>query len=243
MNVALIPARGGSKGIPRKNLQLLGGFPLVSWAIRVAQNADIFDRIIVSTDDLEIAQVAREFGVDVPFLRPPELAQDKTLQIDTILHALNFLKANFGSVSSLTLLQPTSPFRTGLDCQNALNIFRREKGKTVISVCNYSHVHSSNLYRGDLQALSPMLAASPEGTLRQFLPKSWWRNGAIYVFSPNEVIERSVLYTETIVGYEMPLWQSHNIDEVSDLVSAEHALGDSRIRNLMMNLFPEDSST
>jgi len=240
INVALIPARGGSKGIPRKNLQLLGGFPLIAWAIRSAQRANIFERIIVSTDDLEIAQVATKFGADVPFLRPLELAQDNSLQIDTILHALDFLMSELDPIHSVTLLQPTSPFRTSLDCQNAINTFRRGNGRTVISVCNYSHVHSSNLYSGELELLRPTLATKLEGTLRQTFPTSWWRNGAFYVFSPSELIERKVLYTDEIVGFEMPIWQSHNIDEVSDLSNAEYALGDMRLGDLMRNLFSQN---
>lgn len=243
MNIALIPARGGSKGIPRKNIRFLGGFPLIAWAIRSAQLSNVFDRIIVSTDDMEIAQISMELEAEVPFIRPTHYAQDNTLQIETIKHALGFFNDSLYSINSLTLLQPTSPFRSPDDCRNAAALFDQGQGNTVISVCDFSHVQNSNTYCGELDELRPTVEGNKEGSLRQSFSRTWWRNGAIYVFSPTVILDSQSLYTPKILGYEMPIWQSRNIDEVRDFIDAENALSDLRVRNLMKVLFNKEDKS
>jgi CMP-N,N'-diacetyllegionaminic acid synthase len=237
--VAIIPARGGSKGIPRKNLQLLGGYPLIAWAIRAAQRAQVFERIVVSTDDLEIASVATAYGAEVPFIRPREISQDYSLQLNTLVHALEHFEETGQNISSVTLLQPTSPFRFGSDCQNALGLFEEFGENTVVSVTDFSHVQPSNLYGGELNDLLSNLKSEDKGTLRQSFPKTWWRNGSIYIFSPFTLLNGRKLYTEKTLGYQMPSWQSHNIDNLNDLEDAEMAIFDPRISELRSSLFLE----
>jgi CMP-N-acetylneuraminic acid synthetase len=117
--LGLIPARSGSKSVQRKNLTDLGGLPLIGWSIRSALESNL-DRVVVSTDDLEISRVSQSFGAEVPFLRPQNLALDHSLTIDTVLHALDELGPGFDAVM---LLQPTSPFRNATDINDALNMF------------------------------------------------------------------------------------------------------------------------
>lgn len=236
-HIALIPARGGSKGIPRKNLKLLGGHSLVAWAVQAAKNSQSFDNIVVSTDDLEIATHAVKYGAEVPFLRPKEYSGDDSKQLDTVRHVLEFYQGAGVSFSSVTILQPTSPFRTGDDCKRALKLFENSQENSVISICEYSHVQLTNLYLGTPESLKILGEQVAEGTLRQELPKIWWRNGALYVIAPSTILEKHSLYSEHILGYEMPYWQSHNIDNFSDLEEARRALTDRRISELKKNLF------
>ena len=127
--VAIIPARGGSKGIPRKNIRDLCGKPLVAYSIEVALKAKKIDRVIVSTDDEEIAEISRSFGAEVPFLRPPELAVDSTTTIDVLVHLVETLKSLDNlKFTHLTLLQPTSPLRNAKNIEHAIGFLEKNTG-------------------------------------------------------------------------------------------------------------------
>jgi len=237
-SLALIPARSGSKGIPKKNLVELGGHPLIAWSIMAARKVSCFDSIIVSTDDKDIATISRQYGAEVPFLRPSELARDNSLQVDTIKHSLEFLQSYGQVFDCVMLLQPTFPFRNPIDCEEAINLYYQVNCSTVVSVTDYSQVHSSNLYLGSLDALQSLeFESNFQGTLRQNLPKYWWRNGGIYALAPERIIKDRSLYSKTIYGYEIPRWQSHNIDSALDLVDARFALFDERILRIKSLLF------
>ena len=123
--LGLIPARGGSKGIPHKNSKLLGGKPLIAYSIEAALASAQLTSVLVSTDDEGIAEVSRQFGAQVPFLRPAALAQDHSPTIDTVVHALQYYRATGEDYDAVCLLQPTSPFRTAQDIQLAVSAFRQ----------------------------------------------------------------------------------------------------------------------
>ena len=129
--LGLITARGGSKGIPRKNVRMLAGKPLIAWTIEAALHAGVLDAVVVSTDDEEIAAVAREAGAEVPFIRPPELAKDSTPGLDPVLHALDALP----SYDAVLLLQPTSPLRSPDDIRACLRLAAESVAASVVSVC------------------------------------------------------------------------------------------------------------
>src|SRR5690554_6446866 len=133
--LALIPARGGSKGLPRKNLRLLGGKPLIAWTIEEAVKSGCFAEVAVSTDDNEIAAAAKDYGARVPFLRPAELARDDTKGIEVVLHAMDWYETNEWAFDLLMLLQPTSPLRTAEDIRAALGVFSEKQAAAVVSVC------------------------------------------------------------------------------------------------------------
>ncbi len=133
--LGIITARGGSKGIPRKNIKLLGGKPLIAYTIEASKESGIFDRIIVSTDDNEIAEVAKKYGAEVPFMRPAELAQDTTPTLPVLVHALEWLKSNEGyEPDAVAILQPTSPLRSSEHLRNAHVLFVQSGADSVVSV-------------------------------------------------------------------------------------------------------------
>lgn len=226
--LALIPARGGSKGIPRKNLQLVGSISLLERAISCAIDSGLFEEICVSTDDEEIAQIAREHGANVPFLRPSELASDESLGIEVIKHAISFYVNRGQNFHSLTLLQPTSPFRDIDQVRLAHSIFDSSPFPSLISVLDVSNLHPSTIYRqmkqisDDCSVIECIVDDKDlvAGSRRQDFDRQYWRNGSIYIVTPDIVMEGQSLLAEPIVSIEMDWIHSINIDEPNDLALA-----------------------
>jgi CMP-N,N'-diacetyllegionaminic acid synthase len=164
--LAIIPARGGSKGIPRKNIKSLAGKPLIGWTIDVAKQASCIDRIVVTTENEEIAAVARELGAEVPFMRPTELATDETPGIAPVLHALKQLP----DYEWVLLLQPTSPLRTHTDIEAIWQLCQSSAAPSAVSITEASK-HPYWMYAQDDQArLQPFISGRPDITRRQDLP-------------------------------------------------------------------------
>lgn len=226
--LAIIPARGGSKAIPRKNLQMIGQFSLLERAIKSAQESNIFDEICVSTDDEEIAQKAISAGARVPFLRPINLAEDSSLTIDVIKHAINHYENMGQRFSFLTLLQPTTPFRKTEDLKFAHNIFENSNCDTLISVQDVTEIHKSTLYTTEQflserhQIVSSLDKASSisKGTRRQNFSRQYWRNGSIYIFRPSTLMHREFLISNPIMALKMNWLFSLNIDSLEQLDKA-----------------------
>ncbi|ELV2779730.1 acylneuraminate cytidylyltransferase family protein, partial [Enterobacter cloacae] len=138
--IALIPARGGSKRLPDKNIKLLNGKPLIAWTIIAARESGLFDDIIVSTDSENIASLAKKFGANVPFIRPQNLSDDTATTAEVVRHAVDFIQqAEKVSIDIICLLQPTSPLRTATHIKEAFNLYKEKKAKSVISVCKVEH--------------------------------------------------------------------------------------------------------
>jgi CMP-N,N'-diacetyllegionaminic acid synthase len=213
---ALIPARGGSKGIPRKNILPFCGKPLIQWSIDVALQSPFIDRVIVSTDDLEISELALTAGAEVPFLRPDELATDSAPGISTVLHALSQLP----DVNDLLLLQPTSPLRS---CEDIVSIFqiRQQLGsESAVSVVQ-SPKHPALMYAmNDMKILDPVLRTS-SASCRQQLSDVFALNGALYLASRSFLLREKALVTSQTVGYVMPRERSVDIDTPLDWQWAE----------------------
>jgi CMP-N,N'-diacetyllegionaminic acid synthase len=223
--LGLINARGGSKGIPRKNIRHLNGKPLIAYAILSGLEATSVDRVVVSTDDREIAGVARDYGADTPFMRPPELASDKALQIDAVRHAIEQLAMDGDNYDVVVILQPTCPLRTAADIDGAISLMRASQADTVISVTEVTGQHPLTMYTMESDGhLSPLLASSRAGVLRQEFRPIWWRNGAIYAINKPVVMKDRSLYGGRVVGYPMPAERSVNIDEPLDWIIAEAML-------------------
>jgi CMP-N-acetylneuraminic acid synthetase len=184
---AIILARGGSKGIPRKNIRLLAGKPLIAWTIEAALNSPNVSRVILSTEDLEIAEVGRQYGAEVPFLRPAELALDTTTSIDTVLHTLNWIRDNEKQAPEyIMLLQPTSPLRTTEDIEAAINISSVQGAESVVSVCEVKHHPYWNLKIDEDGLLCNYLGldlteVQQKYPRRQDLQPAFSLNGAIYL--------------------------------------------------------------
>lgn len=214
--LGLIPARGGSKGIPQKNIRLLGDKPLIAWTIDEAKKSRYIDRLVVSTDNEEIAKIVRDWGGEVPFIRPAELATDAARAIDVVQHAFDMLP-NYDAVA---YLQPTSPFRTIEDIDGAIKLWT-ETRDTVVSVTEVSKspywMYGLN-GEGRLRELLPR----PDRTAnRQDLPKVYALNGAVYVISRNAVFEYDNFVSSTTRGYITPSHRSFDLDDEADWQIAE----------------------
>ena len=216
MLLALIPARGGSKGILRKNIRFFCGKPLLQWTIEAALAASSVDKIVVSTEDLEIAEVALECGAEVPFLRPPDLASDTASGIATVLHALELLP----QVSDVLLLQPTSPLRTSADIE-AIVALKRQTGRESVVSITPSAKHPAWMYSmsHDLK-LEPLLQL--DGIhCRQQMPSAFVLNGALYLAGRDFLLSKQAFIQEDTVGYVMPAERSVDIDTPLDWQWAE----------------------
>lgn len=218
--LAIIPARGGSKGIPRKNLAELGGRPLIAWTIAAARTSLGLNRIIVSTDDADIAAIAKEYGAEAPFLRPADIAGDTASAHDVIRHALDYFNAAQEQYDAVAYLQPTSPFRRGDQISEALALFSQLSPDTLVSVVPVSH----NMGPGSLMRRvgndKALFLEPPEGQTfrRQEKEVLFARNGpAILIVSATDVLIKNKLYGERIAGYTMDHLSSLDIDEPLDL--------------------------
>lgn len=184
--LALIPARGGSKRLPGKNIRLLGGKPLIVWSIDVAKDVPEICDILVSTDDPAIAAVCKEAGALVPWLRPAELATDTASSIDVALHALDWYEAEKGVVEGLLLLQPTSPFRTRETVRRGIELFGANGQQSVLGV-SPCHTHPMWTLKMDGDYLVPFMSDHGLGTRSQDLPAAYVVNGSFYLSSPAEL--------------------------------------------------------
>lgn len=223
--LGIVPARGNSKGIPRKNLRLLLGRPLISYTLDAALESDALKRLIVSTDDPEIAAVAEDHGVEVPFKRPSELARDETPQIEVVLHALEVLEGSERSrYDVVVLLQPTAPLRSAEDIRSSVRMLLETGGDSVVSFCRVEQGHPFYMYTLDGNKPRPLLDVPPQITRRQQFPEIYLRNGAIYATRRDVLVEQRSFYGRDTRAYVMPSERSINIDRETDLIFAEALL-------------------
>ncbi|NJN66446.1 MAG: acylneuraminate cytidylyltransferase family protein [Chloroflexaceae bacterium] len=226
--LGIIPARGGSKGIPRKNITMLAGKPLIAWTIEAAR-ASCLERIILSSDDPEIIQVAQETGgVEIPFVRPDALATDTTPGIEVVLHAVEWLLHHEAyQPDAVMLLQPTSPLRHTEHINEAVRQFVQREADSLVSVVRASHhMIPESLMRlnqeGWLEAVVPF---DERQNLRQSKPTYYARNGAaIYLVKTDLLLEKRTLYGSRLVAYAMSREDSLDIDDAFDLRMCEWVL-------------------
>lgn len=222
--LAVIPARGGSKGVPRKNIRPVLGKPLIAYTIETALAAQrLFHRIIVSTDDEEVAAIARAWGAEVPFLRPAELVGDQVPMVPVLQHAVRFVEGQEGiRLDWVCLLQPTEPFRTVEDLEQALSLGSAGGCDSVISVVQVFSVHPILMKRIEDGRLLPYCIEEEEGTRRQdYQPPAYMRNGAIYLTRRDVLMERSSIWGKVIRPYVMPPERSVGVDTELDLMLIE----------------------
>jgi CMP-N,N'-diacetyllegionaminic acid synthase len=222
--LAVIPARGGSKGVPRKNIRLLGGKPLIAYTIETALAArHVLHRVIVSTDDEEIATVALKYGAEVPFRRPPELSGDEVPTLPVLQHAVAFVeKADHITLDWVLVLQPTAPFRTVEDIEASIALAQRGGCDSVQSVVRVFSAHPILMKRIEDNRLLPYCLEEQEGTRRQdYQPPAYMRNGAIYLMRRQTLMEHSSLWGAVIRPYLMPQGRSVNIDSELELKLAD----------------------
>lgn len=229
--LGVVTARGGSKGIPGKNVRPLGGKPLIAYAIDAARESGALDRIIVSTDDPEIADAARRLGCEVPFLRPPDLARDDTPHLPVMQHAVRWLDEHDGyRPDFVMILQPTSPLRQARHIRESVASIVASGADSVVSVCAVPlHFHPARMLRLDAAGSATLLLTGEPVrrriNRRQDLPDAWAMNGAIYLFRRSLLFDSPPsLYGDRCTAYVMDSSFSVSIDDPDDWAEAERAI-------------------
>jgi CMP-N,N'-diacetyllegionaminic acid synthase len=228
MNIlAIIPARGGSKGIPEKNIISLSGKPLISYTIEAAKQSELLGRSILSSDDEKIINVANKFGLEAPFVRPEELAQDDTPALPVIKHAVTFMEQELSyKADYVVLLQPTSPLRTTRHIDEAVEKLINSDADSIVSVVEVPHQFiPHSIMQLDGAELRPYLSFDESQNLRQKKPTFYARNGAaIYAFSYECLMKKNSIYGDKILPYFMTPEESIDIDSPWDLEICEFFL-------------------
>lgn len=221
--LAVIPARGGSKGIPRKNIMDFCGKPLISYSIEAARKSKYIDYVLVSTDDEEIGGISLRFGAKVPFLRPEEIANDTAKSIDVVLHGLGFLKELGENFDYVVLLQPTSPLRTCQDIDAALESLIDIERDSLVSVCK---VEENPVLMRTIEdnKLKPIMDFREEDLRRQNLPEFYIFNGALYINAVNTLLKEKSFIIEDTIPFVMEKYKSVDIDSMIDVKLAELVL-------------------
>jgi N-acylneuraminate cytidylyltransferase len=229
--LGIVTARGGSKGIPGKNLKPLCGKALIAYTIEAAQTSGALDRLILSTDDAAIAETGRALGCDVPFLRPAELARDDTPHLPVIQHAIRWMDERAGyRPDAVMILQPTSPLRQPVDIAASIDLLDRSGADSVLSVNEVPpHAHPMRTLRVDESGAAVLFVTGAPVrqriNRRQDLPPAWVMNGAIYVCRAGVLFAREPsLYGDRVVAYRMPAHRAVSIDDADDWAAAERAL-------------------
>ena len=216
--LGLIPARGGSKGIPNKNIIELAGKPLINYTITAAVSSDKINDVVVSTDSQTIADIAQSAGADIPFLRPAEFASDKSSAVEVIIHAIDFYAAQDRTFDYIVYLQPTSPLRTTLDIDNAIKQLLLSDADSLVSVMDVPHQFGLDSLMVEENGFVHAAKTASDTTRRQEKTAFVARNGpAIVITKPSTVKAYNNLYGEKISAYKMPANRSADIDGVDDL--------------------------
>lgn len=229
MNVlAIIQARGGSKGIPGKNIKPLCGKPLIAWTIEMAKKAKTVTRVIVSTDDQEIARIAKKYGAEVPFLRPAELASDGAKSVGLLEHALTFLKEKEGySADAVVQLKPTNPLRTAETIDRCVKLYKKSPGIDAVITVVKAPIHPLKCWKFCGEFVEPFVPESVFGiteaskTPRQKLPEAYGNNSCVHVINPKTILEKHSSIGTKVKGIILSREESVNIDEPIDFEIAE----------------------
>lgn len=221
--IAIVPARGGSKGLPGKNIKELCGKPLIAYTIQAALEAEGIDRVVVTTDDEEIANVAKKYGAEIPFMRPAELAGDTASAVDVYLHAVSFLEKEEGkAIDKFMVLLPTAPLRNGSDIEQALRQFEETHAETLVSM-KEAETPISWYYEMDDSGKVKNLGINAENAVsnRQVNDSYYVPNGAIYILDTKLLKERRTYYNDNTVAYVMSAENSIDIDCQLDFMIAQ----------------------
>lgn len=223
--LAIIPARGGSKGLPQKNILHLCGRPLLGWPIRAAKNSMYIDRVIVSTDDKKIARIAKDQGAEVPFLRPSELALDTSTTISVLEHAIAFTKREGWNYDYCLLLEPTSPLTESADVDEALEKLdsKRNIADSIVGVSKVKATHPDfDVVIDKTGLIKPYLYGGfSKAGRRQDLKELYFFEGSLYLSDTNSLLENNGFYHERTLPYIVPRWKSIEVDEIVDLICIE----------------------
>jgi N-acylneuraminate cytidylyltransferase/CMP-N,N'-diacetyllegionaminic acid synthase len=221
--LAIIPARGGSKGLPGKNIKVLNGKPLIGWTIEQAKNCKYIDEIFVSTDSKEIAAISEEFGINIPSLRPAEFAQDTSSSIDVIIYTINLLEKRGKYFDLVMLLEATSPLRDSEDLEYALKMLvDTDEAESIVGVSRTENAHPAFLV-----SVAAKNFIKPYGKnefifkRRQEIDDLYFFEGSLYISYVKALKERKGFYHEKTLGFRMPKYKSFEIDDIVDFKIVE----------------------
>lgn len=220
--LGVIPAKGGSTRLPQKNILPLGGKPLLQWTSEAARACGLLDRLIVSTEDPDVVEVAKKLELDVPFLRPKQLAKDPAGVVQVTLHAIEMLREQGDEYDIVIIMLPTSPFRSAKDICDAYQLFRHKNADFLMSVSEFSHTPyaAMTLNQGILSPIFPDLI----GRKSQEMPEAYRPNGALHILNIPAFEREKSYFAQPLVGYVMPLERSMDIDTKLDMIFAESML-------------------
>ncbi|MBI4650897.1 acylneuraminate cytidylyltransferase family protein [Candidatus Desantisbacteria bacterium] len=223
--LAIIPARGGSKGLPRKNILQLAGKPLIAWTIENAKQSKYIDKIIVSTDDSEIMEISKKYGAEVPFKRPDDLATDKAPSSGVILHAIDFLEKQNDYYDYICLLEPTSPLRKESDLDSAIKkLIDTNNADSLVSLGEVHLEHPDIIKKIEGDFIKPYLEVKTQITQRQQLNKAYFPYGVAYICKIDVYKETKTFYNTNTAYYEIERWQNYEIDDKWDFYCIEAIL-------------------
>jgi CMP-N,N'-diacetyllegionaminic acid synthase len=229
MVLGLVPARGGSKGVPGKNIKPLAGRPLLEYTARAASQSGVIDRLVLSTDSDEVAAVGREAGLEVPFMRPAALAQDDTPMLAVIRHAIDALDERGWHAEVLVLLQPTSPLRRPEHVSAAVRLLRESGADSVVTVAEVPrHQSPDYVMRIDAGRLTPFLPDGARITRRQDARPAYWRDGTVYACWRRTIDRFDSIYGEDCRPLVVDAADALSIDSTADWDAAERALAGRR---------------
>jgi CMP-N-acetylneuraminic acid synthetase len=227
MVLGLVPARGGSKGVPGKNTRLLGGRPLLEYTARAARESGVLDRVVVSTDSNEIAECGRRIGLEVPFLRPSALAQDDTPMAPVVAHALDELRREGWEPGVVVLLQPTSPLRTPQHIRSAVDLLAKTGADSVVTVVAVpAHLSPDYVMRIEDGRLQHFFPEGARLTRRQDARPAYVRDGTVYAFRSDAFRRTGTIYGEDCRPLLLDAAESLSIDTPADWAAAERALAE-----------------
>lgn len=221
--LGVIPARGGSKGLPGKNTKDLCGKPLIAWSILAGLQSKVVSRLVVSTDSEEIAKVARNYGADVPFMRPAELARDDSPSAGVILHALDYFKTAGEEFDFVMMIEPTSPLRTAEDLDRAMEVLWKEKdADAIVGVARTESQNPAFLLKMDDRGFIQGYENKTIKVLRrQDIASVYYLEGSVYISRVGTFREKSSFYHEKTLGFEFPKWKALEIDDIDDFIMVE----------------------
>lgn len=224
--LAIIPARGGSKGLPKKNIKFLVNKPLIGWTIEQAKTSKYIDEIHVSTDDREIADIAERFDIKVPQLRPDNLALDTTSSMDVVEYIIEFYSKKSQEFDIIILLEPTSPLRKIDDIDNAIELLmENDQSDGVISVGEVQTEHPLSVKKiNESGKLEPYFESTKKIYQRQQMDKAYFPYGVIYMIKTDIFKQKKAFYTENVIPYFIERWQNYEIDDICDFICVENIL-------------------
>ena len=228
--LGIVTARGGSKGVPRKNVRLLAGKPLIQYTAEAARAAKLLTKTILTTDDKEIAEVGRQCGLEVPFLRPPELARDDTPTLPVLQHAVRFLEDRGEFFDAICLLQPTNPMRQSSDIDACVALLEKTGVDSVVTVLPVPAEYNPHwvYFRNDDGTFRLSTGEKTPIPRRQLLPPAFHREGSVYVMRRAVLMLKNSLFGDTLAGQLMDPARSVNIDTMEDWAEAEKLLSTSQ---------------